>query len=189
MRLVASVRLPAFCPNCGAVFPSSLFIPSGGSGTIRYNAEVCPRCGGMAQIANATYRTVAGEVLATIQAPGVSRPMLIAFGVAVSKAIKENKQPEALVAEVAQINPSFAALVLKLIAAAGANWLAILAFIVSIVSFRINLSLDAKVDVNQLFDQWMNTPPRVAAPPEPPAPESEPPDRPEMEPSQDEPPP
>ena len=83
---MASVRLPAYCPNCGAVFPSNLSIPSGGSGTIRYNAQTCPRCGALAYVANATYKTVAGEVLDTIQAPGVTRPMLIAFREAVRTA-------------------------------------------------------------------------------------------------------
>jgi ribosomal protein S27AE len=62
---VASYRLPAFCPNCGAVFPSVIAI-GGGSGVVRGNLQNCPFCGAMAQIADATFRTTAGEVLAAL---------------------------------------------------------------------------------------------------------------------------
>jgi hypothetical protein len=144
----------------------------------------------MAQIADATYRTVAGEVLATIRAPGVTRPMMIAFSEAVSRALREKTRPEELAQEVEMINPTFGPLVRKS-ARGDSNWLPILALIFwtiqSIVS--ISIKLDVKMDVNQLFDQWMNAPPRAVAPPEPPTPEPPSPDRPEMEPRQDQPPP
>ena len=192
MQAVAHYRLPAFCPSCGAVFPSVLAI-GGGSGVFRGNVQTCPRCGAMAQISDATFQTVVGEVLATVQAPGITRPMLIAFSAAVRTAYQERKSPEVLAQEVETINPSFGPLVRKS-ATGGSNWMPILALIFwtiqSIVSISIKLDLNLKLDVNQLFDQWMNATPRaVIEPPEPPASESPSPERPEMEPRPDQPPP
>src|SRR5260370_38922940 len=85
MLAVTHYRLPAFCPNCGAVFPSVIAI-GGGSGVFRGNVQTCPFCGAMAQIADATFQTTAGEVLAAIHAPGVTRAMLIRYVAAATKA-------------------------------------------------------------------------------------------------------
>lgn len=112
MLAVASYRLPAFCPNCGAVFPSVIAI-GGGSGVVRGNLQTCPFCGAMAQIADATFRTTAGEVLAAIHAPGITQAMLIRFSAAAKKAYQEQKPPEVLAREVEQIDPTFGTIVRK----------------------------------------------------------------------------
>jgi ribosomal protein S27AE len=170
---VASYRLPAFCPNCGAVFPSVIAI-GGGSGVVRGNLQNCPFCGAMAQIADATFRTTAGEVLAAIQAPGITRTMLIRFSAAAKQAYVEQKPPEALAREVEQIHPTFGTVVRK---SADRGFYRALFWII------IAATQSTTFDLNRFIDQVMNMrspaemirsapdPPALAEPPdaEPPA--------------------
>jgi hypothetical protein len=176
MQAVAHYRLPAFCPSCGAVFASVLAI-GGGSGVFRGNVQTCPRCGATARIADATFQTVAGEVLATVQAPGITRPMLIAFSAAVRRAYAEQTPPEVLAEEVEKINPAFGAVVRKS-SHGGFYRMALLLIILAVIKACGETS---KLDLNQLLDQVMHmSPAAVVATPEP---------HPSMEPRPDQPPP
>jgi len=147
MLRVSSYRLPAFCPNCGAVFPSVIAI-GGGSGVFRGNVQTCPFCGAMAQIADATFRTTAGEVLAAIQAPGITRTMLIRFSAAAKKAYQEQKPPEVLAREVEQIDPTFGTVIRQ---SAERGWYrnALLLIILAVIN-------STAFDLNRFIDQAMN---------------------------------
>jgi hypothetical protein len=177
MLRMGGYRLPAFCSNCGAVFPSVIAI-GGGSGVFRGNAQRCRFCGGMAQIADATFQTTAGEVLAAIQAPGVTRAMLVRFSAAVKRAYVERTPPELLAEEVARINPIFAELIRRY-GTTGLYLAVLLAIVLTVFgqcSTNVNLYANVSLDANRLVDQLMNTSPdALIATPEPPT--EEPPAR------------
>jgi hypothetical protein len=157
-------------------FPSSISIAPGGSGVIRYNAEVCPRCGALARIADATFQTVAGEVIAVIEAPGVRRTMLLALGAAARRAYKERKPPEDFAEEADQINPTFGTLVRK----HGKSGLYLTVLLMIILAVIHSCSLHITLDVNRLIEQIQTmSPDAVISTPDPPS----------MEPRPDEPPP
>jgi len=156
------------------VFPSVIAI-GGGSGVFRGNVQTCPFCGAMAQIADATFQTTAGEVLAAIHAPGITRAMLIRFSAAAKKAYQEQKPPEVLAREVEQIDPTFGTIVRKS-ADRGFYRNALLLIILAVIN-------STTFDLNRFIDQVMRMgspvevitsapdPPALAEPPadEPPA--------------------
>jgi hypothetical protein len=130
----------------------------------------------MAPIANATFQTIAGDVLAVIQAPGITRTMLLQFSRAAKKAYVEQQPPEVLAREVEKIDPSFGAVVRK----SGNSDFYRYALLMIILAVIHSCSVNIKLDLNQLIDQVMNMlPAAVISTPEPPS----------MEPRPDQPPP
>ncbi len=173
MLAVASYRLPALCPKGGAVFPSMIAIGPGSSGTVRYNLETCPYCGAMARIADATFRTIAGDVLAVIQTPSITRTVLLEFSRAAKRAYVEQQPPEVFAQEVEKIDPTVGPDLGAVVRKSGNNKLypqVLLAIVLAAIgSCSVNVKLDLKLDVNRLVDQLMTTPPAaVIATPEPP---------------------
>jgi hypothetical protein len=174
------VTIPAFCLTCGRVFPSQMFGFAPGA-RVRIHAmgniETCPYCGGMAQTADGVFE-VTGDILRVVSAPQITRDMLAALSVVVRRAFQENNPPEEVAQEVEKIDPSFGSLIRR--SAMGGSFLVVLILLLwtirSCVSVNVNVNVNVDLDVNQLFDQWINTPPPpVMAPPEPPAKAPEPP--------------
>jgi hypothetical protein len=132
----------------------------------------------MARIADATFQSIAGDVLAVIQTPGITRTVLLEFSKAAKRAYLEQKPPEALAQDVEKIDPTFGPILGAVVRKSGNNKLyrqALLAIIVAVIascsrSVHIDVKLDITLDVNELVDQLMRTPPAVVvSTPEPPA--------------------
>lgn len=156
------------------IFPSAAIIDvaPGASGTFRHNAIVCPICDSLAYIADATFSTTAGEVLAAIKAPNVTHPMLLAFRAAAQRAYLEQKPPAVLAAEFEQISPALAAVVRKS-ADKGFYRAALLLIILAVIrstTFDLNRGIDQVIQYMTSPQAICNTP-DPPPPPEPPAPE------------------
>jgi hypothetical protein len=161
--------IPAFCPSCGALFPSRAMGMMFGGGhvkgvTLRGNVETCPHCGGLANIADGVF-DIAGDVITVVSAPRITMEMLAAFRLAVQKAYTEKKPPETLAKEVEKIDPAFGDVIRK----SGNNYLLVLLLIILAIK-SCSVSVGIKLDVNRLIEQMQNTPPAaVISAPEPPA--------------------
>jgi hypothetical protein len=108
---------------------------------------------------------ITGDILTVVQAPGITRAMLAAFGEAVKKAYEEKKPPEELAEEVEKIDPSFGPVVRRSGVTPGYYLLILLIILAAIRS----CSFEYKVDVNQLIEQLQHTPPAsVISAPDPP---------------------
>jgi hypothetical protein len=145
---------------------------------LRGNVETCPRCGGLANIADGVF-DIAGDVVTAVTAPRMTTAMLAALSSALRKAYEEKKQPEEVAKDVEVIDPALAALIRKNV---GFWPLVVILVMLAIKSCSLNIALDA----NRLLDQLLNvSSPAVFSSPEPPPPAAEPP-KPAAEPTPDE---
>ena len=141
-----SSLIPAYCPNCGAVFPSRSISGNFSNLTLRGNKESCPFCGEMADTAEGVF-DIAGDFISIISAPHITKQMISDLSVAVKKAYKEKITQEKLAEEIGKIDPSFGNAIGKV---RGGYFIAALLIILAIIR---SCSVDVSIDANQLIDQ------------------------------------
>lgn len=145
--------LIANCSKCGAIFRSRAIAINGGVQIAISNVkETCPHCGSIAQVVDGIF-SITNGMLEIISAPDFTRQIYQHFlelaQQAQDKKIDENDFIDAATA----IDPrlgTIATLVMK-------NKR--LGLLILLIYFLSNLiSIDVKLDVNELFDQVFNSP-------------------------------
>ena len=111
--------IPAFCSNCGTLFPSSVVGFDGAAETtliglvggrienlnIQGFSQTCPNCGQLAQVAEGHFANVTRGSLSIISAPELTHEMLRAYAKLLGMVL-ENKLPaDALTKEAEKIHP------------------------------------------------------------------------------------
>jgi hypothetical protein len=147
------MSVPVYCPHCGALFSSRAFHFGGNVRNLRLegNRETCVNCGQLANIVDGTFDISEG-VLSLISGPQFTRDVLKAFAELVQRAVNREITPAELQEQAEAIDPELGRAVSK-VRASSPYALAILVMIMLTLK-NCNFNIDAKVDVNKLWDQW-----------------------------------
>jgi hypothetical protein len=139
-------RLPAKCTRCGHVFPSAIKMGDAARNNSVTNCrQNCPRCGGVAQVADGTF-SVSGGALVLDHGPASSRAMMERlYGVA-RRAKEEDLTAREIIAEVAEINPGLAKKLEK-------KGLPAFVLLIFLFLFVRHFDVHVDVDLNKLIDQ------------------------------------
>jgi len=144
--------IPAFCPHCGNLFESRMFHFDGDITSLHLegNRETCPNCNNMAQVVDGTFNTVGGA-LAMISGPQITADVLRKFGVLAQSAIEKKITTEELQRQATDIDPMLGDMV-NTIGKSNALLPIVLMLIVLYLK-GCQFHIDAKLDINHLFDQ------------------------------------
>ena len=139
---------PSKCPACGLLFESRLIDigPSVAGITFENVGVSCPRCGGMARVADGTYSSVR-ETLELISGSKSSRDTLEALQRLAQRSRTEKLSAKEIFREISDISPGFAEKIEQ-----GRSWPAV-GLIVLLIWMIKSLSLDIRIDFNWLVDQ------------------------------------
>lgn len=86
-------QLPAFCDNCGTVFPSGFAISGGGSVTLIGNRSgPCPVCGSMGSVPDGLF-SAAGDVIRLLAGPQKTVEQLQRLASVIAEARKTVSEP------------------------------------------------------------------------------------------------
>lgn len=147
------VQVPAYCRNCGAMFAVGLpfGIPAGSTGTLRGNVANCPNCGGDAQLleGHVEFQKDSVKLLSGSQ---FNADLLNAFSLLVKEAFKTG-DIEKLEKEAEKIHPDLGKVVSSARAKNSSVLVALTLLLLILKQCNIELKLDAKVDLNQLYTQ------------------------------------
>lgn len=143
---------PAYCSNCGAIFPSPISILGGGRVTLVGNITNCPRCGGAANILDGVFGVTNG-VLQLLSGPQITRDVLRAVTTLIERAVRKEITPQDLEKEVTAINPELGAAVSEI---TKSPWPLAVLTILMLALQQCNLNVDVNVDINSLWDQIIN---------------------------------
>lgn len=114
------------------------------------NRETCPNCGNMAQIVDGTFNTVGGA-LAMISGPQITTDVLRRFGILAQSAIEKKITTEELHKQATEIDPLLGEMVNKI---GKSNVMLPIALMLIVVFLKgCQFHIDAKLDINHLFDQ------------------------------------
>lgn len=135
------------CANCGHVFQTGLISICNAVGvTFEGCSASCPRCGGMAAIADGTY-SAHGNTLRLDAGPLSTRQIISELSRVAQKAREERLSTEEVLAELVNINPDLA----KKLKSIG-PW-PVVGLIILLFWLVKSFTLDLKIDVNWLIDQ------------------------------------
>lgn len=141
---------PAKClnPACQHVFVMSGFF--GGPGTaanihLQGNVTNCPRCGSPAAMGDGVYEYSGGE-LRLVNGPPLTRAMVAKLAEITQAAKAKRIEAEELLAEVADVSPELA----QKLRSHGFGYFAIMLLLIWLLK---SVSLEIKIDLNELIDQ------------------------------------
>lgn len=140
-------RIPAYCSNCGLLFPSGIAATNVKNLTLAGNKQNCPRCGHMAGIVDGVFN-VADDLIEVIKAPDFTVEVLQKLQVLVSQPINTNDDVEAIAKSADLLHPGFGKAVRK--ANIHGVWLFLIA---AVLALSKCVSMNMEVDVNKLIDQ------------------------------------
>lgn len=104
-------QLPAFCDNCGAVFPSGFAISGGGSATFIGNKSgPCPSCGGMGSVPDGVF-SAAGNVIRLFAGPQKTIEQLQRLASVISEARNTVSEPNKAVEKIKREAPELSSIV------------------------------------------------------------------------------
>ena len=93
-------QLPAFCDNCGTVFPSGFAISGGGSATLIGNKSgPCPACGGMGSVPDGVFN-VTGNVVRLLSGPQKTIEQLQKLASVINEARRTVEEPNKAVEKI-----------------------------------------------------------------------------------------
>ncbi|MCZ6763206.1 MAG: hypothetical protein O7C03_09455 [Gammaproteobacteria bacterium] len=155
-----NVVIPAHCPNCGAIFRSSLLSIGGNVKNLALsgNTEICPFCSSTANTAEGVF-DIADGIITVISAPHITKEMLVAFGAVVQKAYRQRTDPEDLAKQAEKIDPTLGKLVRSVSGNRPIYLTGLLLLILAIKSCNLNID----IDVNELIDQMNGVAPTEIA--------------------------
>lgn len=103
-------NLPAFCDNCGTMFPSGFFVDDCVNITLSGNRSgPCPACGGMGSIPDGVFN-VLGGVIQIIDAPRKTAEQLSRFVKVLNEAAKKNYTREQVEEHIEREAPELASI-------------------------------------------------------------------------------
>ncbi len=146
--------IPAFCTNCQSLFASRLFVLDGDVKglTLEGNQEPCPKCNSMAHVVDGSFDVTNG-MLKMISGPELTADIMQRFGYIADLAIRNEITPQLFEERAAEITPALGELAKKINSAP--SKLTVLILLMFYLK-SCNFSVDAKVDLNQLFNQLAN---------------------------------
>jgi len=143
----------AHCRHCGATFQSRAFKVSNVFNlTLSGNREECPNCHKMADIADGTFNVVGG-MIQVVSAPDITRSMYASFLGIAQKAKDKEIEPSVFVEMAEAIDPRFGKAAQIALKHRGWGFMLLL-----VLWLNSCVSLDVKLDVNQLYDQAFGRP-------------------------------
>lgn len=147
--------IPAHCPYCGAIFAS--IIPSIAGGRViglSGNKETCRNCGRWANVADGVFEVNEG-VINLVSGPNVSRELVKRFSIILADAANKRVSIDEFKHLAKEIDPSIGKAAEKIAARPGLFYT--ISVILLIVLSRCNFEINIEMDVNQLFDQAVQT--------------------------------
>lgn len=138
-------QVPAYCAQCGDLFPSGIALRRTGRADLSGNRVQCPNCRGMAEVASGTF-SEGNDELRLIDGPPLTKMMLARLKDIAERAQKEIPTAELLLAEVAGVSPELAARL-------GRHGLSALALLAVLITLLQCVSFNVTIDVNRLIDQ------------------------------------
>lgn len=104
-------QLPAFCDNCGIVFPSGFAMSGGGSATFIGNKSgPCPACGGMGSVPDGVF-SVTGNVIRLLAGHQKTIEQLQRLASVISEARKTVAEPKKAVEKIKREAPELSSIV------------------------------------------------------------------------------
>lgn len=141
------VSFPAYCTNCGLLFPSGIVATNVKNLTLRGNKSACPRCGYAAEVVDGVFN-VAGDLIEITQASSFTIEVLRKFQGLISHPITSAEDVEAVAQSAEEIHPGLGNVVRK--ANATGVWLFL---ITAVLALSKILTVNINLDVNELIDQ------------------------------------
>lgn len=142
--------IPAFCYNCGNIFPSG-FALSGSAKSWNYGCQSqCPRCGNMAVIADGSYEA-AGDALKVIDGSEFTHAVVAAFNDLLHQARAGKLDGEQLEKAASKLDPKLGEAIAT--ARSSGATLPVVALLLMATLHSCQLKIDAKVDLNRALDQ------------------------------------
>ncbi len=135
-------RVPAYCPNCGAIFPAPIELGAGASIVLQNCVTNCPFCGGTAQL-DGEFQG-AEDAIRVIRSRFITREALKAFAVVLRDAYEKHTSIEETKKRAAAIDPALGEAIDKISASRNvwAASLLVLMFALSHCNFDVKVSLD-----------------------------------------------
>lgn len=143
---------PAFCPACGAIFPSPISI-GGGQVTLIGNVTNCPRCGSTANILDGVFTATEG-VLQVLAGPQFTRNVVRTLAILVERVAKNEISTQELARQTTEMDAELGEAVSKIIKS---PWPIPILVILILFLQRCDFSISASVDINELWNQITRT--------------------------------
>ncbi len=145
--------IPVYCKSCGTLFASRAFKISGNVRNLHLsgNRETCPVCLSMADIVDGTFDATDG-VLSMISGPTLTKEILERFTTLVGRAAQKEISLDVLKKEATDLDPALGEAVAQIVAKSPSALVILL--LVTLMLKSCHVSVDAKIDLNQLWDQW-----------------------------------
>jgi hypothetical protein len=83
--MMMSPHIPAFCSNCGLIFPALALAPDAADITVRDFQVQCGRCGAMAELPDGTFNVV-DDVIEVLEGSALTRERLARLGALMDQA-------------------------------------------------------------------------------------------------------
>jgi hypothetical protein len=145
--------IPAYCKSCGSIFASRAFRITGNvSLHLAGNRETCIVCGQMADIVDGTFHATDG-FLKMIGGPTLTRDILEQFSSLVERAATKEISLDALEKEVGELDPTLGEAISQILKKSPFAIVTLLIVVLTLKACHFNV--EAKVDINQLWDQWI----------------------------------
>lgn len=140
------VDIPAYCSNCGLLFPSGFAATNVRNTTFTGNKQTCPRCGDMAVVLEGVFN-VADDLIEIIQASDFTVEVLQKFQALISRP-NVSAEIDTVAQSAEEIHPGLGNVVRK--ANKTGVWLFLIAAVIALSKI---ISVDFHVDINKLIDQ------------------------------------
>jgi len=159
-------NLPAFCDNCGTIFPSGFFVEGASQMTLVGNtAGPCPRCGGRGHIPDGVFNFI-DSTIEILSAPNRTIDELKRFAAIIGSAKERKATLEQVSEEVAKEVPELSYLMSLLIPKSSGDFYGFLAFLLAVVQMltgqdsnndaikteETKLYVEQKVEINQVIN-------------------------------------
>ena len=145
-------RVPAYCENCGAIFPAPVGLGAGSKIILKNVVTNCPFCGSLAQL-DGEFEG-AGNAIRIIRSKNITPQNLKAFAALLRDAYQKKTSVEETKQQAAKIDPALGEAI-ESISKSKSVWTAsliVLMFALSRCNFDVNVSLD----VNRLLNDIIN---------------------------------
>ena len=148
-------RVPAYCPNCGAVFPGPVGLGPGARVILQNVITNCPFCGSNAEMEGEFRGTE--NAIQVIRSSVITPDALRAFAEILKDAFQKRATVEETRQRAAAIDPALGEAIEK-ISGSTALWRASLIVLLLALS-RCNFDVKVSVDVNDVLHQMMSRQP------------------------------
>jgi len=143
-------RIPAYCPNCGSIFPSPVAL-GGGARVVMENVSTnCPRCGGMARMDGEFFG--AEDAIHIIRSSLLTPDRLQAFARMLREAYETEQSLEETKKKAAEIDPALGRAVESL-GKGGNRFLRTSLLFLMLSLSQCKYDVKVSLDVNELINQ------------------------------------